>query len=77
MKEPLHADLEPAALEEIDTPGQKTIAALAAFLKVPESRTAKAVFYRAKLRRATERKQESERNEGRADAETVRRCCLW
>ena len=33
------------ALEEVSTPGTKTIAALAAFLNVPESQTLKAVFY--------------------------------
>jgi prolyl-tRNA synthetase len=44
VKEPSHADEEPKALEEIDTPGQKTIADLASFLGVPESRTCKAVF---------------------------------
>jgi prolyl-tRNA synthetase len=48
-KEPAHADDEPLPLEEIDTPGQKTIAELAAFLKVPETRTCKAVFYSATL----------------------------
>ncbi len=34
----------PAPLEEVHTPGTKTIADLAAFLGIPESRTAKAVF---------------------------------
>jgi len=34
-------------LEEIDTPGQKTIEDLAKFLGVPRSRTLKAVFYQA------------------------------
>mgnify|MGYP000224062721 CR=1 FL=1 len=34
----------PAALERVATPGCKSIAALAAFLGIPESRTAKAVF---------------------------------
>ena len=33
------------ALEEVSTPGLKTIAALAEFLNVPESKTLKAVFY--------------------------------
>ncbi|NQW22767.1 MAG: proline--tRNA ligase [SAR202 cluster bacterium] len=33
------------ALEEISTPGLKTIAGLAEFLKIPESKTLKAVFY--------------------------------
>ena len=32
-------------VEEVDTPGVKTISALATFLGVPESKTAKAVFY--------------------------------
>ncbi len=54
VKEPQHAEEEPKALEEIDTPGQKTIADLAAFLGVPESRTAKAVFYEATLRSSQE-----------------------
>ena len=49
VKEPAYASEEPKALEEIDTPGQKTIADLASFLGVPESRTAKAVFYEATL----------------------------
>ena len=34
-------------LEEVPTPGIKTIAALAEFLGIPESKTLKAVFYRA------------------------------
>ena len=38
------AEEEPAALEKVATPGAATIAELAAFLDVPESRTAKAVF---------------------------------
>ena len=52
VKEPAHADEEPKPLEEIDTPGQKTIADLASFLGVPASRTCKAVFYEATLRAA-------------------------
>jgi prolyl-tRNA synthetase len=48
-KDPAHAGEEMAALEEVDTPAQKTIADLAEFLGVPETRTAKAVFYLAKL----------------------------
>ena len=35
---------EPAPLERVATPGAATIADLAAFLEIPESRTAKAVF---------------------------------
>ena len=35
------------ALEEVETPGIKTIVALAKFLAVPESKTLKAVFYMA------------------------------
>jgi prolyl-tRNA synthetase len=38
-------DEEPRQVEEVETPGIKTISALAKFLGVPESRTAKAVFY--------------------------------
>jgi len=49
VKEPAHADAEPLPLEEIDTPGQKTIADLATFLNVPESQTCKAVFYVATI----------------------------
>ena len=36
---------EPAGLEEVETPGAETIAALAAYLWVPTSRTAKAAFF--------------------------------
>ena len=49
IKEPAHADTDPLPLEEIDTPGQKTIADLAAFLNVPETQTCKAVFYIARV----------------------------
>src|SRR5947207_7665506 len=35
----------PAALEEVATPGATTIASLAAFLDIPETRTAKAAFF--------------------------------
>jgi prolyl-tRNA synthetase len=45
IKEPAHADGDPLPMEEIDTPGQKTIADLATFLGVPETQTCKAVFY--------------------------------
>lgn len=38
---------EPLALEEVATPGQKTIDELVAFLGVPNTRTLKAVFYEA------------------------------
>ena len=38
---------EPAPVEEVETPGVKTIAALAEFLGISESKTAKAVFYMA------------------------------
>ena len=36
---------EPADVEEVDTPGAETIAALAAHLDIPTSRTAKAAFF--------------------------------
>jgi prolyl-tRNA synthetase len=36
---------EPVPVQEVDTPGTETIAALAAFLEVPTSRTAKAAFF--------------------------------
>jgi prolyl-tRNA synthetase len=49
VKEAAHAGADPLPLEEIDTPGQKTIADLAAFLGVPETQTCKAVFYVATL----------------------------
>ena len=45
--EPDRADA--AALEEVHTPGVDTIASLAAFLDVPESATAKAIFMVAEL----------------------------
>src|SRR2546428_1904710 len=45
VKEPAHADEDPKPMEEIDTPGLYTIAALAEHLGVPERRTCKAVFY--------------------------------
>ncbi|GAH67060.1 unnamed protein product, partial [marine sediment metagenome] len=41
------ADEKPLPLEEVDTPGITTIKELANFLKVPQSRTLKAVFYAA------------------------------
>src|SRR3990172_7796532 len=50
VKEPAHADEEPAPVQEIDTPGLYTIGALAEHLGVPESRTCKAVFYTAVYR---------------------------
>ncbi len=42
----------PLPVEKVATPNCKTIAELAAFLGVPESRTAKAVFYVAEGRKA-------------------------
>ncbi|MDO8617131.1 MAG: proline--tRNA ligase [Dehalococcoidia bacterium] len=50
VKEPAHAGEEPAAMQEIDTPGLYTIQALAEHLGVPASRTCKAVFYSAVYR---------------------------
>ena len=50
VKEPAHADEAPLPIEEVDTPGLKTIEELARFLKVPATKTAKAVFYLATLR---------------------------
>lgn len=47
FRKPDPVPAEPAPLEEIDTPGQKTIADLARFLGIEERQTAKAVFYRA------------------------------
>ena len=40
---------EPLPMERVETPGASTIAALAKLLEVPESRTAKAVFFTAGL----------------------------
>ncbi|RME56542.1 MAG: proline--tRNA ligase, partial [Caldilineae bacterium] len=40
---------EPLPLEEVETPGVDTIASLAAFLDIPESRTAKAIFLVAEV----------------------------
>jgi prolyl-tRNA synthetase len=48
-KDAAHSEEEPKPLEEVDTPGMRTIAELAEFLGVPETRTAKAVFYGARL----------------------------
>lgn len=48
---------EPAELERVDTPGVTTIADLADFLDVPESRTAKAVFQMATLVEDTEERE--------------------
>jgi prolyl-tRNA synthetase len=45
FQKPPAAAEPPAPLEKVATPGAKTIADLAAFLGVPEARTAKAVFY--------------------------------
>jgi len=39
------ADENPLPLEEVDTPGMGTIGEVSTFLKVPQSRTLKAVFY--------------------------------
>ncbi|HCE18201.1 MAG TPA: hypothetical protein DEQ80_10110 [Anaerolinea thermolimosa] len=44
FRRPQAAEEAPAPLERVATPGCKSIAALAAFLGIPESRTAKAVF---------------------------------
>ena len=44
---PSQATPDPLPLEEVSTPGIKTIAGLAKFLGVPESQTLKAVFYAA------------------------------
>jgi prolyl-tRNA synthetase len=49
VKEAAHSGDQPAALEEIDTPGLKTIAELAGYLDVPATKTCKAVFYMATI----------------------------
>jgi prolyl-tRNA synthetase len=45
INRPAPADEEELALEEVATPGTTTIASLAAFLGIPEARTAKAAFF--------------------------------
>ena len=50
VKEPAHGGDGELPMEEIDTPGLKTIAELAEFLKIPAVMTCKAVFYMATLR---------------------------
>jgi len=47
IEHPAPAAEEPGALEEIATPGTTTIATLARFLDIPETRTAKAAFFMA------------------------------
>lgn len=49
FKKPAPAREEPMPLEKVNTPGTKTIEDLAIFLKIPESRTAKAVFLTASI----------------------------
>ena len=44
---PPHPAEPPLPVEEVSTPGVKTIADLAGYLKIPESKTLKAVFYSA------------------------------
>ncbi len=46
IKSPIHHQ-EPLPLEEVSTPGIKTIEDLAAYLQIPKSQTLKAVFYSA------------------------------
>lgn len=46
------------ALEEVETPGVDTIASLAEFLHIPESRTAKAIFLMAEVEDAEGKSQE-------------------
>ena len=48
----------PLPLEEVSTPGVDTIAALAAFLEIPESRTAKALFLVATVEEEGEEKEQ-------------------
>ncbi|HEY7970541.1 MAG TPA: proline--tRNA ligase, partial [Candidatus Limnocylindrales bacterium] len=45
IERPAAATEEPGALDEVATPGTTTIASLAAFLEIPETRTAKAAFF--------------------------------
>ena len=53
-KEP-HAPEDPLPMEDVATPNCKTIAELAAFLRIPTSRTAKAVFMVAGFEKGPER----------------------
>lgn len=54
IKEPAHCHEEPKPLQEIPTPGLYTIRDLAAHLRIPESKTCKAVFYTAEYHDRTE-----------------------
>lgn len=54
IKEPAHSHEELKPLQEIPTPGLYTIRDLAAHLRIPESKTCKAVFYTAEYRDRTE-----------------------
>ena len=49
---------EALALEEVETPGVDTIASLAEFLDIPESRTAKAIFLMAEVEDAERKNRE-------------------
>ncbi|MFZ3079089.1 MAG: proline--tRNA ligase [Bellilinea sp.] len=49
VRKPIPATEAPLPLEKVHTPGTKTIADLAAFLQIPEARTAKAVFMTASI----------------------------
>ena len=55
------AEEEPLPLEKVATPGAATIAELAAFLDIPESRTAKAVFLVGRFKAAEAGGQATER----------------
>ena len=46
-KIPTHDGGKPMPMQEVATPGMTTIAEVASFLKIPQSQTLKAVFYRA------------------------------
>jgi len=52
-RKPVPAQEEPLPLERVHTPGAKTITDLAAYLSIPESRTAKAVFVTATIPEGT------------------------
>ena len=52
------ADAEPLPMAEVSTPGVDTIAALADFLEIPQSRTAKALFLVATIEQDGEEKQQ-------------------
>jgi prolyl-tRNA synthetase len=64
VRKPTPVSEPPRPLEQVATPGVSTIEALAAYLNIPTSRTAKAVFFVATLADA-------------AEGDTVRQCFIF